>query len=94
MNHSTIDTQALGGNVNRYGPTAARAPSAAPARLKTTTVDIHAHIGVPEAAKFIQPHLDASTIAMVKFSSDETRAINQRQGPGTAPAPWSTSTTG
>ena len=79
MDHSTIDTQTLGGNVNRYGPTAARAPSPEPARLKTKTVDIHAHIGVPEAAKFIQPHLDISTISMVKFSNDETRSVNQRQ---------------
>ncbi|QJP16586.1 amidohydrolase [Starkeya sp. ORNL1] len=79
MDHSIIDTETLGGNVNRYGPTSARPPALSPARLNTTTVDIHAHVGVPEAAAFIQPHLDVSTIAMAKYSNEETRAVNQRQ---------------
>ncbi|MCS0504274.1 amidohydrolase family protein [Ancylobacter mangrovi] len=79
MDHSIIDTATLGGNVNRYGPTSARKPSADPARLDTVTVDIHAHIGVPEAQAYVAPHLDVSGIAMVKYSNEETRAVNQRQ---------------
>jgi aminocarboxymuconate-semialdehyde decarboxylase len=79
MDHSIIDAATLGGNVNRYGPSSARAPSPTPARLNTTTVDIHAHAGVPEAHSFVAPHLDPSKIAMVRFSTEETRAINQRQ---------------
>ncbi|MDF2998086.1 MAG: amidohydrolase 2 [Xanthobacteraceae bacterium] len=79
MDHSIIDTETLGGNVNRYGPTSARQPAPAPARLSTTTVDIHAHVGVPEAAEFIKPHLDVGTIPMARFSNEETRAVNQRQ---------------
>jgi aminocarboxymuconate-semialdehyde decarboxylase len=79
MDHSIIDTRTLGGNVNRYGPTSARQPAATPARLDTVTVDIHAHIAVPEAHAYVAPHLDVGQIAMVKYSSDETRMVNQRQ---------------
>ena len=50
MNHSVIDTKALGQANNRYGPTAARSVSTEPIRLKTTTVDCHAHVMVLEAA--------------------------------------------
>jgi hypothetical protein len=48
---------------NRYGVTAAR-PQARPGREtrpRSITVDIHAHVMVPEAAAFVQPHLDLST---------------------------------
>lgn len=64
---------------NRYGPTAARPRPASPRRLKSRTVDIHAHVGVPEAAAFVAPHLDVTDIAMVRHSNADTRAINQLQ---------------
>ena len=44
MNHSVIDTKTLGQANNRYGPTAARSVSTEPIRLKTRTVDCHAHV--------------------------------------------------
>jgi aminocarboxymuconate-semialdehyde decarboxylase len=78
MDHSTIDTPSLGEAANRYGPTAAR-PAGRRARMDTPTVDIHAHVAVPEAAAFVKPHLDLSRIAMVRFSSDETKALNVKQ---------------
>lgn len=64
---------------NRYGPTAARARPATSRRVSTRTVDIHAHVGVPEAANFVAPHLDIMYIAMVRHSNDGTRAVNRLQ---------------
>ncbi len=64
---------------NRYGPTSGRAHATTPARVSTLTIDIHAHVGVPEAAAFVAPHLDITDIAMVRHSNAETRALNQLQ---------------
>jgi len=66
---------------NRYGPTAARAlgrPDRA-RRLSSITIDIHAHVAVPQAADFVRPHLDPSTIPLAHFSTRETRLLNARQ---------------
>ena len=43
---------------NRYGPTAARQHGrpGREVRPKSTTIDIHAHVAVPEAAAFVQPN--------------------------------------
>ncbi len=79
MTHSTIDAASLGTNANRYGPTDARARPEGKNRLETTTVDIHAHVFVPEAAKYMAPHVDMMRIAMVKHANDETRALNMKQ---------------
>ena len=79
MTHSTIDTADRGDAVNRYGPTAARPAPGEKRRLDSRTVDIHAHVAVPEAAEYMGPHLDFGRIAMVKHANDETRAINQQQ---------------
>ena len=48
-------------------------------RPQSVTVDIHAHVGVPEAAKFVEPHLDWSTIPLAHFANAETKALNQKQ---------------
>ena len=79
MAHSVIDTPTLGEADNRYGPTAARLVSTEPIRLGTVTVDCHAHIFVPEAAKYIAPHYDPAARPFVKYSSPQTRAINLKQ---------------
>lgn len=84
MAHSEIDANDLGDRVNRYGPSAARNhdTSQAPPRKKLAakTVDIHSHVAVPAAGAIAAPHLNPLDIAMDKFSSDETRAINDQQG--------------
>ncbi len=66
---------------NRYGPTAARQHGrpGREVRPKSTTIDIHAHVAVPEAATFVQPHLDVSTIPLAHFATPETKALNQMQ---------------
>ena len=81
MNHSVIDTRTLGEARNRYGPTAARDVSTEPIRLKTTTVDCHAHVLVPEAAEYIASQGSGSMAALpfLRFSTPETRETNLRQ---------------
>ncbi|MGH6923198.1 MAG: amidohydrolase family protein [Propylenella sp.] len=81
MNHSVIDTKSLGEARNRYGPTVARDVRTDPIRLKTTTVDSHAHVLVPEAAEFIKAQGSGNMAALpfLKFSTPETRETNLRQ---------------
>jgi aminocarboxymuconate-semialdehyde decarboxylase len=66
---------------NRYEPTAARPRGKLGRSLRpqSVTIDIHSHIAVPEAAAFVQPHLDLATIPLAHFATPETKALNQRQ---------------
>jgi aminocarboxymuconate-semialdehyde decarboxylase len=69
-------------NWNRYGATAARPPAKKPGREtrpKSVTIDIHAHIAVPEADALVKPHLDLSRIPFARYATPETRALNQSQ---------------
>jgi aminocarboxymuconate-semialdehyde decarboxylase len=79
MSHSVIDAPELGDAINRYGPSAGRNKPASAARLDTITVDIHAHVVIPEAAKYMEPHFDPMRIAMVKHANDHTREVNVQQ---------------
>ena len=66
---------------NHYGPTAARAHGkpGRETRPASTTIDIHAHAFVPEAAAYAAPHLDLSTIPLAHFATPETQALNRKQ---------------
>jgi aminocarboxymuconate-semialdehyde decarboxylase len=66
---------------NRYGATAARVHKTTGRRRRpsTPTVDIHAHIVVPNAAAYAGPHLDFSKVPLARFSDDIGRAINAEQ---------------
>jgi aminocarboxymuconate-semialdehyde decarboxylase len=66
---------------NRFGPTAARShgKSGRTLRPSSMTIDVHSHVAVPEAAKFVKPHLDLATIPLVKFATLDTKALNQQQ---------------
>jgi aminocarboxymuconate-semialdehyde decarboxylase len=66
---------------NRYGRTAARIHDAdgRARRPATTTVDIHAHIVVPQASAHAQPHVDMSRIPLAHFADAHTREINAIQ---------------
>jgi aminocarboxymuconate-semialdehyde decarboxylase len=66
---------------NKYGPTAARRHGKPGRELRphSVTIDIHSHVGVPEAAKFVEPHLDPATIPLGHFANAETRMLNQKQ---------------
>ena len=67
--------------IHPYGPTAARKhgkPGRA-LRPKTTTIDIHSHVGVPAAAAIVKDHLDPATVPLAHFSTPKTKQVNQRQ---------------
>ena len=66
---------------NRFGPTAARPHSKAgrTVRPSSITIDVHSHVAVPEAAKFVKPYLDVTTFPLVNFATPDTRALNQQQ---------------
>ena len=66
---------------NRYGRTAARNHDAdgLARRPSTTTIDIHAHIVVPQAAKVAQPHVDLARVPLAHFADAATKAINAQQ---------------
>ncbi len=67
--------------IHPYGPTAARehGKPGRELRPKSTTIDIHSHVGVPAAAALVKPHLDPASVPLAHFSTPETKAVNQRQ---------------
>jgi aminocarboxymuconate-semialdehyde decarboxylase len=69
------------GQWNKYEKTAARSYGrpGREVRPKSATIDIHSHVGVPEAAKFVEPHLDWATIPLAHFANAETKALSQKQ---------------
>jgi aminocarboxymuconate-semialdehyde decarboxylase len=66
---------------NRYGRTAARIHDAdgLARRPPSPTIDIHAHIVVPQAAALAQPHVDISRIPLAHFADAATKEINAQQ---------------
>jgi aminocarboxymuconate-semialdehyde decarboxylase len=66
---------------NKYENTAARTHGkpGREVRPKSLTVDMHAHVAIPQAAALAKPHLDMSTIPLAHFSSAETKALSQKQ---------------
>jgi aminocarboxymuconate-semialdehyde decarboxylase len=67
---------------NKYAPTVARkhGKPGRETRPKSITVDIHAHVEVLEASKFIEPHLDMATVPLVHFATPQSRALTEKQG--------------
>ena len=66
---------------NKYAATAARRHGRPGRELrpKSITIDIHSHVAVPAAAKFVEPYLDWGTIPLAHFATAETRALSQKQ---------------
>jgi aminocarboxymuconate-semialdehyde decarboxylase len=66
---------------NRYGRTAARIHDAdgLARRPASPTIDIHAHIVVPQAAAVAQPHVDLSRIPLTHFADDASKDVNAQQ---------------
>jgi aminocarboxymuconate-semialdehyde decarboxylase len=66
---------------NKYAATVARRHGKAgrEIRPKTVTIDIHSHVAVPAAAKFVEPHLDWATVPLAHFANAETKALSQKQ---------------
>src|SRR5262249_32320956 len=57
--HNQKRVAAMADEWNKYEPTAARehGQPGRETRPKSMTIDIHAHVAVPEAAEFVKPHL-------------------------------------
>ena len=66
---------------NKYASTAARrhGKPGREVRPKTVTIDIHSHVAVPAAAKFVESYLDRATIPLAHFANAETKALSQKQ---------------
>ena len=66
---------------NKYENTAARrhGRTGRDVRPKSLTLDIHAHVAIPQAAALAKPHLDMSTIPLAHFASAESKALGQKQ---------------
>src|SRR5258707_300069 len=66
---------------NKYGLTGTRrhGKPGRDVRPKSTTVDIHSHVAIPQAAAFVKPHLDISTIPLAHFADAQTKALSQKQ---------------
>jgi aminocarboxymuconate-semialdehyde decarboxylase len=66
---------------NKYAATTARKHGnpGREVRPKSTTVDIHSHVAIPQATAFVKPHLDMATIPLAHFSNAETRALARKQ---------------
>ena len=66
---------------NKYEKTAARrhGKPGREVRPKSLTIDIHSHVGVPQAAKFVEPHLNWATVPLAHFADAETKALSQKQ---------------
>jgi aminocarboxymuconate-semialdehyde decarboxylase len=66
---------------NRYGRTAARIHDAdgLARRPSSPTIDIHAHIVVPQAAALAKPHIDPARTPLAHFADEMTRDINSQQ---------------
>jgi aminocarboxymuconate-semialdehyde decarboxylase len=66
---------------NKYAPTAARRHPrpGRKVRPQSVTIDIHSHVAVPAAAKFVEAYLDWATIPLAHFANAETRSLSQKQ---------------
>jgi aminocarboxymuconate-semialdehyde decarboxylase len=66
---------------NKYERTAARSHGrpGRTLRPRSTTVDIHSHVAIPQAGALVKPHLDMETIPLAHFADAGTRALNQKQ---------------
>lgn len=78
---SMSHTATLAPGSNRYDATAARPAGLPRAPLPTgaMTVDMHSHVDVPEAQAMVAGAFDPMTMPLVRFSTPETRTLNQKQ---------------
>jgi aminocarboxymuconate-semialdehyde decarboxylase len=66
---------------SKYEATAARkrGKPGREVRPKTTTIDIHSHVAIPQAMAFAKPHLDMATLGLAEFANAETKALLAKQ---------------
>jgi aminocarboxymuconate-semialdehyde decarboxylase len=66
---------------SKYGPTAARSHGLPGRDIRPSgvTIDVHAHVAVPQAAAFVKPHLDPMSIPLARFATEATKALSAKQ---------------
>jgi len=66
---------------NKYERTAARkhGKPGREIRPQGTTIDIHSHVAIPQAAAFAQRHLDPATIPLAHFAGADTKSLAGKQ---------------
>lgn len=66
---------------NKYEATAARnhGKPGREIRPKSTTIDIHSHVAVPQAGAFVQQYASLLSPGLHEFQSPETAAVNAKQ---------------
>jgi aminocarboxymuconate-semialdehyde decarboxylase len=66
---------------NKYEPTAARkhGKPGREARPKSTTIDIHSHVAIPQAGAFVQQFADRIDPGLHRYQSPETAEVNAKQ---------------
>ncbi|HEY2526749.1 MAG TPA: amidohydrolase family protein [Xanthobacteraceae bacterium] len=66
---------------NKYANSAARIHRRPGRELRpqSVTIDCHAHVSVPEAAQFVAPYLDMTTVPLAHFATAESKALTQKQ---------------
>jgi aminocarboxymuconate-semialdehyde decarboxylase len=66
---------------NKYADTAARrhGKPGREVRPQSVTIDVHAHVDVPEAAQFVAPHLDMAKVPLAHFATPDSKALTQKQ---------------
>jgi len=72
---------------NKYANTTARAHGkpGKTVRPKSTTIDAHAHILIPQATPIARPYLDAHPSPLARFANAQTTALNYQQEQDTFP---------
>ena len=65
--------------VREHGGAPAWASRDATSGRRASTIDIHSHVAIPQAAALAKPHLDLSTIPLAHFASAESKALGQKQ---------------
>jgi aminocarboxymuconate-semialdehyde decarboxylase len=66
---------------NKYEATTARkrGKPGREIRPKTTTIDIHSHVAIPQAMAFAKPHLDMANLGLAEFANAESKALLAKQ---------------
>jgi len=66
---------------NKYEPTAARerGKPGREIRPQSVTIDIHAHVAIPQAGAYVAQHANLAGTGLNQFQSPETAAVNAKQ---------------
>src|SRR4029078_2278967 len=66
---------------NKYEPTAARKRGrpGRETRPKSLTLDMHAHVVIPQAFEVVKGHLDPLAVPLSRYADAATKALNTKQ---------------